>query len=277
MNRPKRVLAHIIDTKAVRRLISALSEDWVVRDLSERDYGIDLKLEYFDGELPTGIIVFLQVKGTSKNIKPQKDIVTCGKFPIHTLNYSSLFPEAFFLVYLSIEEKKPIYFLWLQKYILYEQGKLFKSKGGQKTVSLKIPSSNNLCTEEGKKKFKDISKSNSIAISTLNFLKDCMAWKRLYEDFLKDKSNRQDLIECIKKLQLYDGLYTHLFSGHQQPIINFSERISDINLIVDFDDDEDRIKKLDEFGSDLEIYAKMLLGEEIVEDFIVESTNKKPY
>lgn len=56
---PQRTQTHTIDTKSVRRLITTLSEDWLIRDLSDRDYGIDLKLEYFDGISPTGIIIFL--------------------------------------------------------------------------------------------------------------------------------------------------------------------------------------------------------------------------
>lgn len=56
---PQRTQTHTIDTKAIRRLITTLSEDWLIRDLSDRDYGIDLKLEYFDGISPTGIIIFL--------------------------------------------------------------------------------------------------------------------------------------------------------------------------------------------------------------------------
>ena len=72
---PERSETHRTDTSAVRRLMTQLSSDWVIRDLSERDYGIDLKLEYFNDNKPTGKIVFLQVKGTTKKLQIKKDCV----------------------------------------------------------------------------------------------------------------------------------------------------------------------------------------------------------
>ena len=274
---PQRTLTHTIDTKAVRRLITTLSEDWLIRDLSDRDYGIDLKLEYFDGISPTGIIIFLQVKGTDKVIKGRDGIVTFRSFPIHTLNYSNLFPEPFFLVYLSTKEHEPIYFLWLQKYISYEQEKLLNLKTIQKSVSLKIPSKNNLCTDFGKQKFKEIANSNLITMSTLNFLKDNAIWDSLYINFKSDMSNKTELIKCTEKLEAYSNLYAHLFYGQTQPFIDFQERIKDIKLIVNLSDDSERVVRLDELQNSLKTYAEMLLNNIISEEFIDEQTGEKPY
>lgn len=274
---PKRTQTHTIDTMAVRRLITTLSEDWIIRDLSDRDYGIDLKLEYFDGQSPTGIIIFLQVKGTNKIIKERAGIVTFKNFPIHTLNYSNLFPEPFYLVYLSDKEAEPIYFLWLQKYVTNEQEKLLNLKTDQQEVSLKIPSRNNLCTDYGTKKFREIANSNLIAMSTLNFLKDNTIWNALYITFKSDMFDKANLIKCTVKLGTYNDLYTHLFYGSTQPFIDFQERIKDIKLTVNLNDDSERVEKLDELRESLNCYAEMLLKKLISEEFIDEQTGEKPY
>lgn len=61
---------HITDTRAVRLIMSKLNPNWLLRSLEERDYGIDLSLEKFNGDEPTGNYVFIQVKGHEKKISP---------------------------------------------------------------------------------------------------------------------------------------------------------------------------------------------------------------
>lgn len=49
----------------VRSRINSFGDkgDYIFRELSERDYGIDALIECFDGGVPTGKIAFLQIKG----------------------------------------------------------------------------------------------------------------------------------------------------------------------------------------------------------------------
>jgi hypothetical protein len=60
---PQRTDTHRIDTDAVRVVRTKLTADWMERSVEDRDYGIDMMLETFDGNNPTGILVLLQVKG----------------------------------------------------------------------------------------------------------------------------------------------------------------------------------------------------------------------
>lgn len=60
---PRRTETHRIDTQAVRVVRSKLTPDWVERSVEDRDYGIDMMLEAFDGDQPTGILILLQIKG----------------------------------------------------------------------------------------------------------------------------------------------------------------------------------------------------------------------
>jgi Domain of unknown function (DUF4365) len=98
-----RTESHIIDTLAVRKVIAALSANWVIRDLTERDYGIDMMVEYFNGQQPTGKIAFFQIKGTSKPIKIRDKQI---RFSLHrkTLGYTEYFTVPFFLLYCDVNE-----------------------------------------------------------------------------------------------------------------------------------------------------------------------------
>lgn len=274
---PQRSETHRVDTLALRRFITTLPADWVVRELSDRDYGIDLKLEYFASNQPTRVIVFLQIKGTVQTIKPKNNQVTCKKFPTRTLNYCALFPEPFALIYLSINDNQPIYFLWLQKYITHELTETNNLISKQKSVSLKIPVCNNFLSEEGKKKFLKIAQYNLMLRSTLEFLKENIYWKREFEQFKHDMNAKQACIKRVHKLKDYDALYTRLFYGQNQPIIDFDKVVKNVGLIVSFSDDDDKVEVLVEFSETIDRFAEMLLSQDDIEQFIDEEIGEKPY
>ena len=76
---PKRINTHRIDTKAIRTIFTHLDENWLVRSLDERDYGVDLQLERFDLDNATGDFIFAQVKGTDKEFD---ESVKLSGFPV---------------------------------------------------------------------------------------------------------------------------------------------------------------------------------------------------
>ena len=123
-----RTYQHIIDTKAVKKVINAIPEYCVVRELTERDYGIDLMIELFtiegkdknghDKYDTTGHICFLQIKGTDKRIKFNADDTISYTIDKKALLYVEKFstPFIFTRVYTN-KSQNSIYFLWLQRYI----------------------------------------------------------------------------------------------------------------------------------------------------------------
>jgi Domain of unknown function (DUF4365) len=148
---------HVIDTKAIKAVVNALPDHWVVRELTERDYGIDLMVEIF---LPggndkrglqtydaSGGLFHIQIKGTEKAL-PLK----AGKF-IYSLKKSSLkyiekFNVPFFLFRVDVSSgPAKIYAIWLQRYISDELD--MKNPGWRevkkpRTVPIEIPASNTL-------------------------------------------------------------------------------------------------------------------------------------
>ncbi len=144
----KRHLNHQIDTISVRKIMAKLSENWLIRSMEERDYGIDLMLEYFDNTVPTGQVCYIQVKG-KKSKFPNNNIILRG-FPVKTAEYALLFEAPFFVFHTSIESDK-IVFVWLQKYIHTELTHGTKNKWKkQKTISIKFPDENVLDSSPAK-------------------------------------------------------------------------------------------------------------------------------
>ena len=92
-----RTLTHVIETNSkdcVRSRIDGFGDcgDYLYRELSERDYGVDAIIECFEDGIPTGKIGFLQIKGTSKEIAPLKN-TPCG-FMFGRVNIKPLLRKA---------------------------------------------------------------------------------------------------------------------------------------------------------------------------------------
>lgn len=140
---PMRSSTHITDTRAVRLIMSKLNPNWLLRSLEERDYGIDLSLEKFNGDEPTGNYVFIQVKGHEKKFRPLRNGMISFPFPVDTLKYAELFRIPFFALIVSLQDEE-IYFVSLQHYIQQlDIDPKHANWRSQTTVNLLIPSPEN--------------------------------------------------------------------------------------------------------------------------------------
>jgi hypothetical protein len=142
----ERTLQHQIDTKAVREVITQFDADWIIRSQEDRDYGIDLTIERFDGKNPTGDFIFVQVKGTNSDFG---DKVQLSGFPTKTILYSQLFNVPFFVFYTSCPSKKTR-FVWLQKYADIKLPRTSLQWKTQDTVTIYFPKENELNTNKRK-------------------------------------------------------------------------------------------------------------------------------
>ncbi|OWV06997.1 MULTISPECIES: DUF4365 domain-containing protein [unclassified Fibrobacter] len=154
---PQRTAQHISDTKALRLIISKIPDKWIVRNLEERDYGIDLTLELFENDplnagkqRPKGQYVLLQVKGAEKKFSPKNGLCKFYSFKTATLGYANLFNIPMFLVYVTHLDQK-IHYVWLQKYI--EKRLRGTDWGLVEKVNIDVPEENDLCTDNGQNKF----------------------------------------------------------------------------------------------------------------------------
>lgn len=123
-----RTYQHIIDTRSVKRVLNLLPEHWVIRELTERDYGIDLIVEVFEeadvdshGHTTyesTGAVFHIQVKGTNSGLSANSDGNISYSLSKSALTYSESFSAPFLLF--RVDVSSPVansYFVWIQRYI----------------------------------------------------------------------------------------------------------------------------------------------------------------
>ena len=142
-----RIPSHVVETRsldAVKSLIDSFSQngDYLVRSLSERDYGIDYLLEVFDNSVPSGNIAFLQVKGTTTTIQrlAKSDEISCPNISVSNLMYAKQRIIPVILIYISLADTSFFYFSHLNLHADYY---LSRIKEKQKTISIRIPFENN--------------------------------------------------------------------------------------------------------------------------------------
>ena len=157
---PKRTENHRIDSLAMRFVRKNLPNDWIDRDLSERDYGIDLAIEIFcknddciENNTSTGLLSLIQVKGTTIPLGEQGAYYKYPSFPVKTLNYAMQFKIPFFLIVVPVEIDSLLpltaHFLWLQDYVRnVGYGLLNKNWRKQKTITLFIPKENDFVKKQ---------------------------------------------------------------------------------------------------------------------------------
>ncbi|MBO2630868.1 DUF4365 domain-containing protein [Shewanella algae] len=242
----RRTETHVIDTLAVRQIISVLPENWLVRGLEERDYGIDLSIELFDGEMPTGCFSLIQVKGKRK--KFESEPVSLSGFPTKTLEYSTLFPEPFFIFHTSIEDKKT-YFVWAQKYI---DVRLIKDRPNwitQESNTIKFPIENILGSEEGNAKIEKIMRVITARKSGLDYLADYEWLKTNWESYKLGQTNViLTCIEILKRIRTHNAFFSvydpEALGVDFYDLLNCLEALRDRPLKEDTDLSEDEAREL---------------------------------
>lgn len=112
-----RIDTHEIDTQARKIVPIALPRQWEYRDVTGRDYGIDMELELFKNKNGTGQLLLFQIKGTEKDII-FKDGLSSFDIPTKTLLYSEQFITPFILAICPInDDNRVFYYIWIQEYI----------------------------------------------------------------------------------------------------------------------------------------------------------------
>jgi hypothetical protein len=140
MKLPSRSPSHNIETTALNLIRNTFGGEFLIREQDDRDYGIDIHIERFDGATPTGDVFLAQIKGTEK---PFSEPVSIANFPVMTLNYACLFSAPLFLFYTSTSTKQTK-FIWLQKYVEFHLKPNHSKFQNQETITIKFPENNNL-------------------------------------------------------------------------------------------------------------------------------------
>lgn len=143
-----RTKPHVIETNSkdyIRTKINSFYKngDALVREWNERDYGIDLVIEFFQDGYPTGEMTYLQIKATEDTIikNVRSNDVSCPGVSLSTLEYAKQKRIPFILIYISLKDPKEFYFIDIQSLNVEELYKKAKGNSTKKTT-IKIPSIN---------------------------------------------------------------------------------------------------------------------------------------
>jgi len=192
-----RTITHIIDTRAVKKVVSTLPDHWAVRELTERDYGIDLMVEVFlpgskdkkqrDAYEASGALFHIQIKGTQKAILP--DNATVGyRLKKRTLRYVERFNVPFFLFRTDVSSPSgKIYFVWLQRYIrdvLDTNNPFWREEAGT-SVLLNIPERNEIGLDNDCAKTRMLERIQRVALRP-KYLEELVEYREIFRDF-KDR------------------------------------------------------------------------------------------
>jgi Domain of unknown function (DUF4365) len=98
MELPKRTAQHTSETASYKILASKIPHSWILRDVTERDYGIDCYLELTNNQDElTGELALLQVKSLQSIPWTKNEDFTLTGIKISTTNYWFSFPIPVFI------------------------------------------------------------------------------------------------------------------------------------------------------------------------------------
>jgi hypothetical protein len=127
MNRPKRTAAHVTESRSRTLLAWVAPTDWIARDVSERDYGIDYYIEIASkgGDI-TGELFSAQLKGVERldwKEKKGKRTAHSPRIKSSTARYWLDLPVPVFLLVADLAAKK-VYYASVKEKIRTDFGKL---------------------------------------------------------------------------------------------------------------------------------------------------------
>lgn len=110
MELPERIDNHITETSSYKIFLNNIPDSWIVREVTERDYGIDCYIELVNTKKQvTGELISIQLKSV-KTIKWTKDdYYTFSGVKISTTNYWNRFPTPVFLCLVDLSTKEVFY------------------------------------------------------------------------------------------------------------------------------------------------------------------------
>ena len=140
MQYPQRIDKHITESSSFKIFSTSIPDNWIIREVTERDYGIDCYVELVNqNNQVTGELVSIQLKGKQGINWTKKDYFTFSGIKISTSNYWNNFPTPVFICLVDIYTKEA-FFCPVKTYI--RQNILEYEK--QKSLSYKILKRNKL-------------------------------------------------------------------------------------------------------------------------------------
>jgi hypothetical protein len=281
-----RTQTHIVDSRAVKAVMAHLPDHWVVRELTERDYGIDLMVEIFtpglkdakgkDAFTATGSVFHIQIKGTEEVLKPVQAGTINYCIDKNSLSYVEKFSIPFFLFRMSVEDPQEIYFLWIQRYIkdVMDRETPMWREDKEDSITVRIPPENKLPDR--------IDRIEEIAFRP-KYLEELTEFTQIYGDIgdrirairagkhQVDEDVISDLKNCAYRARRLDVLLTR-----NHCCVNRQSIDKLIDYIISLDTQKGRESQPpDEFN--LKLLAQSTTGMDMVESLVLENDALSAY
>ncbi|MCH7330635.1 DUF4365 domain-containing protein [Acinetobacter modestus] len=221
---PKRINAHKVETKSITILRELISNEAIFRELSERDYGIDGIVEFFntDGYM-NGEEISVQIKG-SCDIVVKKGFVRTPSIQTETVKYWVKKKQSVFILFIDVSQKI-IYFADIKHLARSETKKV----NSQKTISFAIHESRKINSNCLKIFREEVLIANKFDQSQYALSRAIFNFKSIYRDLIlksgrdcfmiiDDNDPRIDLLNDISKIIKLGWL----FFGVDRQIYNFN-------------------------------------------------------
>ncbi|MBA3006485.1 MAG: DUF4365 domain-containing protein [Proteobacteria bacterium] len=281
-----RTETHIIDSRAVKTVIGKLPHHWVVRELSERDYGIDLMVEIFapgfkdakgkDAFAATGSVFHIQIKGVDKPLQPVRAGTINYCIDTKSLAYVEKFSIPFFLFRVSVADPPKVYFLWIQRYIkdVMDRKTPLWREDEQSSITVRIPPENELLA--------GIGKIEKIAFRP-KYLEELAEFAEVYGDI----GNRIDAIRAgthdVNDGIISDLKYRAFRARRLNVLLTRNECCIDrqsvdalIQYITNLDTADGRNQPIPD-AHNFEMLANSIAGMDLVENFVLENDGLLAY
>lgn len=266
--------------------MAQLPHHWVVRELTERDYGIDLMVEVFapglkdakgkDAFAATGSVFHIQIKGTEESLEPARAGTINYCIKKKSLSYVEKFSTPFFLFRVSVADPHTIYFLWIQRYIkdVMDRETPMWRENVEDSITVRIPPQNKL--PDGIKKIEGIAFRPKYLEELAEFSEIyCDIGNRISAICAGTHDVNEAVIEDLKN-RAYRARRLNVLLTRNECCINRQSVDALIQYITGLDTQEGRSTQPPETHN-FEMLAQSMAGMEMVENFVLENDSLSTY
>ncbi len=205
MQFPKRPIEHVKQSASWKIFQNSIPPLWIIREVTERDYGIDSYIEIVSPEgKVTGDLCSIQLKGIG-NIDWKEDPTSKGrKYRLSgikrtTVNYLMNLPIPVFIILADLEERKA-YFAPVKEQIRENYIEYLNRK--TKYFSFEFMSANELGTKRGNILFRAFYYIENWFNEISNYLRDLLIHWQQYYEFIRDNQELDCFLEVERENQL---------------------------------------------------------------------------
>lgn len=205
MKFPKRTSQHIQDTAGMKIFQYVMPSEWIVREVSERDYGIDAYIELVpsSGEV-SGELCSIQLK-SSESLQWKNGKTVLNGIRKSTINYWMNLPVPVFLA-LTDTKTKELYFCPIKDQV---RNNYFTFLNDNETMSAEFLEVFKMDGDVGKVVFLTLYYREKFHKDLQNYIRDLLLHYNEYYDFIIYNQGRDYFLDVERERQL---LLVHIYN-----------------------------------------------------------------